>query len=126
MKTTEKKNELLGQQVNSKVLWGARDREVLDWLQERHGITGTAATGLLAVAHRAKRAAVRKKALLYLIFSIPGMLLALVFVILQVMGQFVILEHGSLLIIGLGFVSAGIFIRSVFRLLTGKTPGSVD
>jgi hypothetical protein len=124
--TAEEKAKTLRQQVNAKVIWGARDREVFDWLQERHGITDTAANELLANAHQAKRAAVRRKALLYLVFSIPGMLLALVFVVLQGMGRFVIIGYGSLLIFVLGFVSLGVFFRSLFRLLSGKMEGSVN
>lgn len=126
MKTATEKADTLHQQVNAKVIWGARDREVLDWLQERHGITDTAANELLANAHRAKRAAVRSKALLYLVLSIPSMLLALVFIALQGMGRFVVVGYGSVLIFVLGFVSLGVFFRSLFRLLTGRTPGSVD
>jgi hypothetical protein len=125
MKTSEEKAEALRQQVNAKVIWGARDREVLDWLKERHGITDTAADERLADAHEAKRAAVRSKALLYLVFSIPGMLLAVVFVVLQVMGRFVIVGYGSILVFVLGFVSLGVFFRSLFRLLTGHKQGSV-
>ena len=126
MKTATDKADVLQQQVNAKVIWGARDREVLDWLQERHGIADAAANDLLAQAHRAKRVAVRRKSLLYLVFSIPGMLLALAFVVLQYMGRFVIIGYGSVLIFVLGFASLGVFFRSVFRLLTGHTEGSVD
>lgn len=115
MKTPEEKAETLRQQVNAKVIWGASDREVLDWLQERHGITDIAAHELLSGAYQAKRAAVRSKAPLYLVFSIPGMLLALLFVVLQSMGRFIVVGYGSLLV----------FFRSLFRLLTGHTQGSV-
>lgn len=87
MKTAEEKAGILRERVNAKVIWGARDREVLDWLRERHGITDAAAEALLAHAHHAKRAAVRSRALLYLVFSIPGMLAALAFVVLQTMGR---------------------------------------
>ncbi len=126
MKTAEEKAKTLRQQVNAKVIWGARAREVLDWLQGCHGITDTSANELLADAHRAKRAAVRSKALLYLVLSIPGMLLALAFVVLQGMGRFVIVGYGSVLVFVLGFVSLGVFFRSLLRLLTGHTQGSVD
>ena len=126
MNLSEKKTEMLRQQVNSKVIWGARDREVLDWLQERHGITDAAANDFLAEAYRAKRAAVRWKALLYLAFSVPGMLAAVLFVVLQCMGNFVVVGSGAGLILFLGFISIGVFVRSLFRLLTGHTEGSVD
>ena len=126
MTSAEVKAEMLRQQVSSKVIWGASDREVLAWLQERHGITGTVANDLLAEAHRAKCSAVRSKALLYLLLSMPGMLLACVFIVLQSMGRFIIVGYGSILILFLGLISVGVFIRSLFRLITGHTRGSVD
>jgi hypothetical protein len=89
---------MLRQQVNAKVIWGARDREVLDWLQERHGITDSSANDLLVEAHRAKRAAVRRKALLYLVLSIPGMLIPLACFVLQGMGRFVVIGYGAVLL----------------------------
>ncbi len=126
MKTVEEKADALRQQVNSKVIWGARDREVLDWLEERHGITEAAADEMLAEAHRAKCAAVRRKALLYLVFSIPGMLLAVAFIVFQSWGGFIILGYGSVLLLAVGLASIVVFFRSLFRLLTGRTPGSVN
>jgi hypothetical protein len=126
METAERKADILRQQVNAKVLWGARDREVLDWLQERHGITDSSANDLLVEAHRAKRAAVRSKALLYLVLSIPGMLIPLACFVLQGMGGFVVIGYGAVLLFFLGFISLGVFFRSLFRLLTGHTQGSVD
>jgi hypothetical protein len=122
----EQKAELLRQQAIAKICWGARDSEVLEWLHERHGITADAANEILADAHRGKRAAVRSKALLYLIFSIPGMLLPIVFFLPQGMGGFIVVGYGSVLIYIFGFISLGVFFRSVYRLLTGHTQGSVD
>jgi hypothetical protein len=122
----EEKAAMIRQQANAKILWGARDREVLEWLEERHGITGDAAVEMLAEAHPAKRGAVRSKALWYLVLSIPGMLVTVAFVVAQRMGHFIIIGYGSLLVIGLGFVSLGVFVRSLFRLLTGRTPAAVD
>ena len=47
MKTAEERADRLRQQVNSKVLWGSNDHEVLDWLEQQHGIQGEAANELL-------------------------------------------------------------------------------
>jgi len=126
MSTAQDKAERLQQQVNAKLVWGARDGEVLDWLRERHGITDAAANDLLTEGHRIKCASVRSKALLYLILSIPGILLSLAFVVLQGLGRFVIIGYGSVLILLFGFVSLGVFFRSLYRLLTGHTEGSVN
>jgi hypothetical protein len=126
MRTPEEKAEMLRQQLSAKLIWGARDCEVLDWLEEHYGIIGAGAEHLLAEAHRTKRAAVRGKAWVYLFCSLPGMLLAALFVAFQSMGRFVIIGYGSVLILALGFVSLGVFIRSIFRLITGYTDGSVN
>ena len=125
MKTPEEKAELLRQQVNAKIIWGARDREVLDWLQERHGITDEAANDLLAEGYRAKRAAVRNKALVHLAFSTFGILVAGGFILLQATGRFLVVGYGTILLVLIGFVSVATFFRSLFRLLTGNTQGSV-
>jgi hypothetical protein len=126
MKTAEEKAEMLRQQVLAKVRWGARDREVLDWLQEQHRITGSEAEALLTEAHRAKRRAVRSKALLTLIFSLFGILLAGGFVGLQLWEGLFVIGRGSILLIVVGFISIGAFCRSLVLLLTGHTDGSVD
>jgi hypothetical protein len=126
MKTAEEKAEMLRQQVIAKVRWGAGDQEVLDWLQDRQGITKTAANGLLADARRAKRAAVRKKALVYLIFSIPGTVLACFLIVIQMKGNVVIARYGPVITGPLCFSCIGVFTRSLVQLFTGHTEGSVD
>jgi hypothetical protein len=117
---------MLQQQVNAKLIWGARDTEVLEWLEERHGIRDSAAARLLVDAHRAKQAAVRRKALLYAVFSIPGMLFAIVYFGLQAKGGFIIIGYGSVLVFLVGVSSVGILCRSLFRLFSGHTDGAVD
>src|SRR5438552_1666813 len=107
MKTTEEKVEMLRQQVSSKLRWGARDREVLDWLRERHGITDDEADALLVEGHRAKRKAVREKALFTLAFASVGIVVAGGFVGLQLYEGLFVVGYGSILIICLGFASIG-------------------
>ena len=126
MKTAEEKAEMLRHQVVAKVRWGARDQEVVDWLRESHGITGSDADSLLSDAHRAKRKAVRGRAILTLIFSLLGIFLAVGFVGLQLWEGLFVIGYGSLVIIGIGFVRIGVFCRSLMLLFTGHTEGSVE
>jgi len=126
MKSEEEKLQMLREQVNSKIRWGARDQEVRQWLDERHGIVDEEAEALLADAHSAKSKAVRTKALFTMAFALVGILFAGAFIGLQLWGGVFVLGYGSVLIIGLGFASLGAFLRSLFRLFTGRTHGSVD
>jgi|GEM_PF-2203571 len=126
MKSPEEKAEILRQQVNSKIRWGARDQEVLDWLAEKQGVTGDEADELLASAHLARRAAVRTKAIIMMATSALGILLAGAYVSLQVFAGVFVIGWGSMVILGIGFASAGIFFRNLWRLLTGQMLGSVD
>jgi len=125
MKTQEEKFDMLVRQVNAKIYWGARDQEVLDFLGE-HDITGSDADALLVDAHRAKRKAVRAKALIMLIFSALGILFAGGFVAIQLWERLFVIGYGSVLVIGIGFASVASFFRSLVLLLTGETEGSVD
>jgi hypothetical protein len=61
-----------------------------------------------------------------LAISALGMLIAGGFVGLQLSQRFVVVGYGSALIIGLGIVSLGVFVRSLWQLLSGHTQGSVD
>ncbi len=126
MKSPEEKAEMLRQQVNSKVLWGARDQEVYDFLFERHGIGGEEAEAMLTAAHVAKRKAVRTKALILIATSLVGIAFAGVFVGLQIYGGVFVIGKGSILILGVGVFSIGVFLRNVWRLFTGHMHGSVE
>ncbi len=126
MKSPEERAEVLRQQVESKVRWGARDEEVLGWLEEKHAIAGEEAEVLLAGAHRARKAAVRKKAIITLVISTFGIALAGGFIGLQLMGGVFVIGRGSILLIGIGIFSLGVFLRNLWRLISGQTLGSVD
>jgi hypothetical protein len=126
VKTPEERTEALRQQVNSKIRWGARDGEVIDWLAEKHGITGDEADGLLAEAHRIRRAAVRTKAIIMLVTSAAGIAMAGVFIGLQVQAGVFVIGRGSVLILGIGIFSLGVFLRNLWRLVSGQNLGSVD
>ena len=126
MRTAEEKAEMLRAQVFSKVRWGARDQEVLDWLKERHKMSGDEAQALMSAAHRAKRKAVRSKALLTLVFASFGILLAVGFVGLQLWEGLFVIGYGSILVMVVGFVSIGVFFRNLHLAFSGETDGAVD
>ena len=77
-------------------------------------------------ARRAKRKAVRGKAVLTLVFSLLGLLLAGGFVGLQLWAGVFVIGYGSVLIIVVGFVSIGVFFRNLVLLMTGHAEGAVD
>jgi hypothetical protein len=105
MSTAERKAEMVRDQVIAKIRWGARDQEVLEWLAQKHGITDSEAALLLADAHRAKRNAVRRKALVCLVCASFG------------------LVFGPGLI---GVLSLGGFFFSLIALITGRFESSGD
>ncbi len=119
------------QQVISKIHWGARSQEVLDWLQEQHAVTGVKADQLLAEALTIRRRAVRTRALIRLVLSAIGIAISASVIWMRFLGGpmiFVSVQSfvGGLLLIALGIYSIGIFFRSLSRLLTGEMSGSVD
>ena len=124
--TPEARAEMMRQQVIAKIHWGARDGEVFEWLQERHGITGHEADELLAMAHRAKRKAVRMKAVVMLVFSGCGILLAGGFIGLQLWSHVFRLGMPTAWALVIAFVSVPAFLRNLWLLFSGKMDGSVD
>lgn len=116
----------LRQQVNAKVFWGTRDEEVLDWLQDEHGVTGPAATMLLFDAHRARRQAVRDRAVWPLLLSGVGMIVFGSIMIAQHQSGVWILSLAADLEAGVFALCLVVFARNLGRLWSGKMPGSVE
>ena len=44
------KSKALQEQVNAKIHWDTPEEEVMDWLEEKHHITGREAATMLAIA----------------------------------------------------------------------------
>jgi hypothetical protein len=95
MRTPEEKREMMRQQVISKIRWGAREQEVVDWLQEEYGIVGPESEELLTEAWRARHKAIRQNALIRLVLSIIGILGVAIFFYTR-------------LVVGLGVIFYGI------------------
>ena len=119
------------QQVVSKIRWGAREEEVLEWLREKHGILGPEAKRLLKEAWRARQNGIRENALIRLVLSVIGILGVCAFFYTR-FGLGVIVYGGggtviaTVLVLGLGWISVSTFFRSLKQLFTGETPGPVD
>ena len=130
MKTPEERAEMLRQQVISKIHWGARQQEVTDWLHEKYGIVGTEAEQLLTDAYRARRKAVRGRALIRLVLSAVGIALVAGFFYVRFFSGAIFYGARSIIAtvfaFGIGAFSVSTFVRSLARLLTGEAPGSVD
>ena len=131
MKSPEEKREIMRQQVVSKVRWGARQREVLDWLEEKHGLIGSEAEQLLAEANRARSKRIRENAFIRLILSVVGIAAVGVFFATRFGFGVIVYGGGSTVIAtafvaGLGWLSITTFIRSIKQLLTGETLGPAD
>jgi hypothetical protein len=129
MAMTPKKREMVCDQVNSKVYWGTEDEEVLQWLGSRHGIFGDEAQKILSAAKRAKRAAVRKRSILYLIGSGIGMVVTggFWYIASGAGGRGGIrISQGTAVLGGAALACAGVFFKSLHALLTGETVGPVE
>ena len=127
--TPNAKLELVRQQVISKIRWGSSEEEVLLWLSQSHGIVGAEADRLLGDAERAKRKAIREKAVTRLVVS--GLLLALfvVFGCIALSNGWIIVGQTmgvTVLVLGVGLVILISFFRSLGLLLTGNAQGPVD
>lgn len=120
------KLQMIRDQVFAKIHWGARNQEVEDWLRVNHQIAGEQAAEMLAAAHRAKRSAVRKKAIMMIVISSIGVIGVAWIIVAQFMSGYFVTEKGILGVYGVGLVSIGVFFRSLFQLITGHLDGSVD
>ncbi len=130
--TPEEKREMVRQQVASKIHWGAEDTEVYQWLAAKHGIIGSTADEMLATAHRAKRKAVRKRAMIHLVFSgvgIAGCSFALWLMSFgRVSGSWRGMRFGYAIYgVAIGLITCtGIFLKNLYYLLTGDDVRSVE
>ena len=126
MPSSSTKADRVREQVIAKIHWGASDDEVLEWLLDRHQISGTDADRLIATAHAAKRRAVRSKAMLRLAFSGLGILVPIAFFGIQITQGILVIGYGSFLMGVLGVSCLAMFVRSFARLATGRVDGSIE
>ena len=117
---------MVREQVISKIHWGADEREVINWLRQQHGVSGAPAENLVEEAFRARSAAIRRRAIMMLIFSSIGLVLFGSFYAFQFYGRVIVVGWGALVVGGLTLYSFWIFLRSCWRLLSGKARGGVE
>lgn len=121
--TPEGKAEMIRQQVISKIQWGASDREVFDWLQERHNIPWEDARTLVEAGHQAQRNSVRIKAAIMLVCAACGILLFGGSIVME------FLKHTfsplqTTFCAPLTLASIAVFCQSLWQLCTGQAESS--
>ena len=126
MPTPQDKLETIRAQVNSKIHWGASEREVRDWLKEKHGIEGDIADRFFSNAVAARSRTIRQRAMIWLIASAIGVAALVGYVVVQWKGHFVVVGLPVLAVYSVGFFSCVAFIRSLWQLLSGKKSGPID
>ena len=118
MSSTDSKRALLQGQANTKVYWGTSRAEVTEWLTTERGLSPTDAEEIVQNAFRARKASVRRRAIMYLVFSALGILLAVAFAIWSVAGA---LRQAWYLAVATGVPSLGFLIKSLVELARGDT-----
>lgn len=130
MKTPEEKEETIRQQVISKIHWGASSDEVMDWLEEDHGISGAKAEEFLETAFRERVKEVRVRALFRLCFSVVGIVLVIGFFYIRFFSGVIfyglVATISTIFAIGIALLSVTTCCKSSIQLLTGRTHGAVD
>ena len=126
IRAKDDKAETLRKQVVSKVHWGARREEILEWLEEKHKITGSEADAIYAEALKARAREIRSRAVFWLVASGMFFVAVAAYFFVQYKGHFVIVGWPVIVLLGAGFSSIAVFFRSLVRLLRGKQEGPID
>jgi hypothetical protein len=126
MSTSPTGKSLLRGQVISRVHWGATDDEVLAFLSTEHAVEGEEAEAMLGEAHVMRARAVRGKAIMWLLFSLAGILFTGTYFWFQGYVGFFAIGVGPLVMLLVALASWYVFFRSILRLLTGAAPGAAQ
>ena len=95
-------------------------------MSDERGVVGDEARQLLSEAYRARRAAIRTRAVLSLFFSTLGIGFTVLYFGAQLLRGVIVIGGESLIVAALGIFSVAWFFKGLFRLLTGNTSGPVD
>ena len=117
---------MIVEQAISKIRWGDSEQDVLEWLRDSKGILHEQAEAIVRKATSEKNKSVRVQAIMHLIGSLLILIGSIVFVSLQLLGRFVVLGIGTVIIAVLGVLSIYWTVRSIKRLLTGTRSGPID
>ncbi len=126
MQLSTKEEDVIRDQVISKIHWGARNDEVFEWLEEKKGIIGEQAERLVALAWKERRKQIRMRALVVMVISGVGLVIYSAFLFLNTSEQFVIAGFRLVLFHSVGGLCLAAFFRSLSRFVSGKTLGAVD
>lgn len=127
MITRQDKIEKLRPQVISKIHWSAPREEVETWLAEEHGVSGDEAKRLIEEGYRARRRAIRQRAIMRLVLSVIGISLMVIYAYVRSStGRIFPDPVSALSAVLIGLFSIWVFIRSVIHLVTGDTNSTVD
>ena len=114
--------QMIQDQVSSKIHWDAPDAEVLEWLEEKHRITGDDADRMLRIGHQKRAKAIRERAFLGMIFSLAGALFCAFLFWLKTEG----VDAGRFAVVGTFIASVAWFGRSLLKFVSGKTTETID
>lgn len=125
MQISAEKLQAIQDQVSSKIHWDAPDAEVLEWLEERHRITGDDAARMVRVGHTKRVHAIRERALYAAVFAAVIMSLSGVFLWMEWMAQAYYIVR-TIVSVAVFFASAVWFLLSMVRLVSGRTDSTID
>lgn len=118
MPPTDSKRALLEGQANSKIYWGASRAEVLEWLTEEKGVASEDAERIVQSAFRIRAATIRRRAVLTLVFSAVGVLIAGFFTVLWEQGH---MRRAWYLSWAIGTPSLTLLVKSIVNLVRGDS-----
>jgi hypothetical protein len=123
MSDSGKRRDLARGEATSAIHWGRDVEEVLELLRANYGIEGEEADAIISDAVCARRSAIRKKAMLALIFAVVGLAIPAAYFAIQGFVGFVVIGFGPIFMALLAIASLSIAGRSIYRLITGKATG---
>lgn len=123
MSDIEKRRDLARGEAKSKIHWGADLEEVLELLRASYGIEGDEAEAIISDAVSARRSAIRKKALLALVFAVIGLAIPVAYFAIQGFVGFVVIGFGPIFMALMAVASLSMAGRSIYRLVTGNASG---
>ncbi len=122
MQITADKLQVIQDQVSSKIHWDAPDAEVLEWLEEKHHITGDNAGRMLRVGHQKRARAIRERAFLAMMFALVGIAFTGFVLWMKTEG----LDGRRLAVGGMFIASLTWFFSSLVKFVSGKTTETID
>ena len=125
MSDSSARRDLAYGEACSKIHWGADGAEVMELLRTNYGIEGDEADEILSAAIVARRSAIRKKAVVALIFAVIGLAIPAGYFAIQGFVGFVVIGFGPVLMGLWAIASLALMGRSIYRLISADVSGPV-